>query len=587
MTGKFHRLLHALTHPLVGAIGFGLLIWMLLPRVVVVIDDDFGYLRSVVETCQRGRPWTYEWLTPWAASMSILAATLFKITGRFSFAIHFSLALAASLGFLGLTRYLACNGISRGKACLIAFLLLGSPTVLFMLVMFTSVALYLGCLWMCVHFARQKRWSWFYLFWLIGLAARQSAVVWLALPGWAVVFELWRTKSWFPKDRVSWAPLAVIFGGGLALLVMKLGMNPTYGQAIVAASTKGLHLKSNALAWSLLALVAGYGWSCFASLFCNAESRYAALVDLRSRQRLIALVPFCTLGFLGAHWFHTKITATHSAYSDPFAAYWFGLVGITAALGIVLNPIKPRWEMLIAGLGATALLSLYGGTFDYYYIDPFFWGFASAVVAVNGTEAMPPSKSAAGAGWVLASIMGLCLVWNLRCYVRQKYELDRVAALNQVYEQAVRSGTIKPHEIGLSPFGYVGWRFEHYFHTHEGKDSPDLGGFINCIDGWNGKQGMAVEVELPKPFNRDRGWIPTHNNALLGKSREAETITKLRTRILWSYKATYLLKRMPGAMPRDGKIAIDYSDYEDRPFPLNDAEWRMLIENGRVKYKHP
>ncbi len=127
MTNTFFRLHHRRITALLGALGFGLLIWLQLPGMVVTLDDDFGYLRSVVETCQRGRPWTYDWLTPWAASMSVLVACLFKLTGSFSFAVHFSLALCAALAFLGLSLFLIDNGVSQLRAMGVAALLLSCP----------------------------------------------------------------------------------------------------------------------------------------------------------------------------------------------------------------------------------------------------------------------------------------------------------------------------------------------------------------------------------------------------------------------------------------------------------------------------
>lgn len=580
MSSVAPRSIFRLIHPVTGALGFGLLIWLALPWMVVTLDDDFGYLRSVVETCQRGRPWTYEWLTPWGASMSVLAASFFKITGSFSFAIHFSLSLASALGFLGLSSLLKDHGLSGTKSCFISLLLLCSPTVLFMSVMFTSVALYLGCFWMCLWMDHRKQWGWFFVFWFVAFSARQSAIVWLALPGWTVLLSFWKTKSWLPRDRAVWYPLLVIAGGGSSLLLLKAGMNPTYGQAIVSNATKGFHPHGHSVALSLLALAAGYGWSGFAAFFYDASARMKAMEGLRSLWSWGALVAVCTAGYKGGHWFLSSIESTHSAYGDPWAGSWFGLLGIVAGAGIVLRPVLPRLEMLGGGLGATLLLALYGGIFDYYYIDGFFWGFAAALVPVrNNLETAKPLASRLMQGVVMA-VMALFFFWDARCYLQQKYELDRAAAVNLIYEQALREGKMKPHEIGLATFGYVGWRMERYFHTHEGRDSSDLAGFMKVIDGWNGKEGMAVNTELPKSLSRYKTWFRSHNNTLLRKSPEAITLAEFKAPVLWFYKAGYSLKRMPDPVPREGKINLNYADYLDRPFPLNDLEWRKLIHTG-------
>jgi hypothetical protein len=52
-----------------AALAFGGLIVLTLPALVVVFNDDFGYLRSMLHTIRHARPWTDDWLEPWAASL--------------------------------------------------------------------------------------------------------------------------------------------------------------------------------------------------------------------------------------------------------------------------------------------------------------------------------------------------------------------------------------------------------------------------------------------------------------------------------------------------------------------------------------
>jgi len=68
------------------AIGASLSLWAMLPDGVVVLNDDFGYLRSVLLTAAKGRPWTDDWLEPWAASLSCISALIFKVSGSFRLA---------------------------------------------------------------------------------------------------------------------------------------------------------------------------------------------------------------------------------------------------------------------------------------------------------------------------------------------------------------------------------------------------------------------------------------------------------------------------------------------------------------------
>lgn len=88
-----------------GAVLFGLLIWLALPHVIVVLDDDFWYLRSVGETFRRGRPWTDSWQAPWAATSSYLVALVFAVTASMKLAVHGLLFLSGAMVFFGLSSF--------------------------------------------------------------------------------------------------------------------------------------------------------------------------------------------------------------------------------------------------------------------------------------------------------------------------------------------------------------------------------------------------------------------------------------------------------------------------------------------------
>ena len=179
----------------IAALAFGLLIFALLPSGLGLLNDDFGYLRSAVETLQRRRPWTDDWLEPWAASLSALAALAYQATGSFQLAIHGSLAALAALTFWGTTRLLLARGSSQTAALLGSFLVLTFPTVLWKTVEFNGMAIYLPCLVLALCAAERRRWGQFLLWWALALATRQSAIIWLAMP------LLSLAQSWVTRGR--------------------------------------------------------------------------------------------------------------------------------------------------------------------------------------------------------------------------------------------------------------------------------------------------------------------------------------------------------------------------------------------------
>lgn len=105
----------------VVALGFGALVYLLLPAEVTTVGDDFGYYRSIIETLQHHRPWTDAWLEPWAASLSTIAAIVFQLTGSFHLATYGLQAVLAALACGILCRLLQqratrCRWRHRGRS---------------------------------------------------------------------------------------------------------------------------------------------------------------------------------------------------------------------------------------------------------------------------------------------------------------------------------------------------------------------------------------------------------------------------------------------------------------------------------------
>ena len=213
------------------AVVFGLLVYALLPGVVTVFNDDFGYLRSVVQTLQHGRPWTDDWLEPWASSFSGLSALLYAAGGNFHLATYGLLAVLAAVAFGAATARFSARGIPPGVALGLAALLLTFPTLLWKGVEFTGLALYVPCLLLALGAADQRRWIWFLLWWSLALATRQSALTWGMLPA-AELVRLGLTRRegrWLEPAAVV---AAVLAGGGALFLILRQGMNLTHAQEV-------------------------------------------------------------------------------------------------------------------------------------------------------------------------------------------------------------------------------------------------------------------------------------------------------------------------------------------------------------------
>ncbi|MFZ4768115.1 MAG: hypothetical protein ACOYMN_24470, partial [Roseimicrobium sp.] len=551
---------------------------MALPNMVITMDDDFWYLRSVIETAQRGRPWTAEWLTPWAASSSTLSALLLSLTGSMQFAVHANLIVAGGMAFYGLTAHFLALGWGVTRSALLGFALLALPSLFFMHLMFTSVGLYMGCLWLCAWFGLRRNWLCFTIFWCIGVAARQSAVAWLALPCWALLQALWthRSSAWTKTEFRK--PFLVLCTASIWVVALMLTMNKTMGQKLSFGQmeqTLSLQRLGVPVVLSLFSLLTGFGWSGIAALVGGDQTRRPLFTGWWAA---VATPLAATAGALSAQWGFTHILATHPCYGDPFAPWFFLLLGAAAGAGLVLRSRSVRADALLAALGSCCLVVLYGGTFDYHYNDVLLWGFLAGLpmtgASADALQTTPwPWRSALG--W--AALLLLC-AWNLYCYPKLKLQQDRMAGLNRLYEKAFREGKLRPHEAGQITFGHCGWVFEDYYAHTDRQKIPTIGGFVNYTDSWDGRRGTGVLTEHFKPISSYREWFPRHNNRKLADSKAVVRVAAIQAPILWKHRARYSLMMAPREGPRPGQWDIDYGKFKPNPFPLNDAEWQLYLE---------
>jgi hypothetical protein len=588
----------------------GGLVWLLLPGRVITLDDDFWYLRSVIKTLQKGRPWTDDWLTPWAASASSISALLFKVTGSFTLAIHGQLTAAAGLAAMATTLFLKRQGTPALPALATALLVLATPTVLFMFLMFTGVALYMACLWWCLLLADRRQWLWFLLPWGLAVASRQSAVVWLALPGWALLQEAWGHRTLLPRTPDARRLFLTFSGAAAIFLTCKLGMNPTEGQKLVLGGLGMTNLTAESAVsptLGLLAFMAGLGISSLLRLPGLSGRR-----PNHYKVRLALLPVLAAAGAWGALWFRTSTINTHDCYNNAFSDTILPALGAGLGAALALAAPRPRADASLAAVGTCCLLFLYNGRFDYYFSEVLFFGIAAgfpmrsrqaagpAPVAETETEqpmvtgnedpsqALPaprrwyaslarcPRARIAASGLLLLTA-GATAVWHARSAVRLAVQQERGGAAIELYELAMRTGKLAPADVGMATFGYLGWLFQDYYAAHEGKAAPTLGGFSRYAQNWDAGRGTGIITTLPKALRPWRDLIPSRNRAALRDTPGVPVLLEIERPLLGRYPVRFTLLRGPSAERVPGSLTIDPAAYQRIPFPLNDAEWRHLI----------
>src|SRR5262249_15533735 len=136
-----------------GAVAFGALILLTLPRCVIAFNDDFGYLRSILHTLRHGRPWTDDWLEPLGAALIWISAKLAAASGSMKVATQGVQCAAAAAAFLATCLLLARRGFPMLVCPVLAALGSTFPTVLQKTVEFGAQTLALPCLLLCIWFA--------------------------------------------------------------------------------------------------------------------------------------------------------------------------------------------------------------------------------------------------------------------------------------------------------------------------------------------------------------------------------------------------------------------------------------------------
>lgn len=527
------------------------------------MNDDFGYLRSVVQTLQRGRPWTDDWLEPWAAGLSVLTALVFKLTGSFYFAVHGVIAGCAAVSFWACGRLLRDRGFARGPAAFVAVLVLSCPTILWKSLEFTGVVLYLPCLLLAVRAAERKSWGVFFGAWLLAASTRQSALVWLVLP-LSEVGLIFFAGGVERKTRAWLSPALVVAGGTGAFAGLQRGMNRTHAQSLLTDFGWGhpwMHLTEHVggerffgvwlTGGAIFLLAAGLG-----ALACRALREEKAMVSPAG----------CAWGAcaLISVWFFPGIAVEHASYVGGGRFYLWGLAVLGAA-GWVCGIARLSRPLLATAAASVAVISLRGVVVDYYLLDVAVLGF----FCVRRRDDALPEKTI-GASRLRRVIACVVLVpmmaFHLSALLGLQRRLDQSHALISLAETALRENTIQVSELSFAPFGYLGWEFFPYHITRSGKEDENLMRLTHYV----GRGALEWERRWLRPGNRETrsGFEPV---------APRRRIAQERFRHGWLGEAEYTLWRVAPRDPVFAQLKLSPTEYRRPVFPLNDAEWRELV----------
>ncbi len=535
---------------------FGLLLYALLPSGIVALNDDFGYLRSVVQTLQHGRPWTDDWLEPWSAGLTAAAALIFRLSGSFYAATYGLLALLGGVGFYFALRLLLAQGFSLSRAGLVAGLGFTFPTVLWKSLEFTGVALYTPCLLAALWFAGKRQWFWLLVVWLLALATRQSAITWAVLP-LAAAWADTRQRSWKRSLAVVAVPGLVTLAGGIAYVVLGRVMNKTYAQRLntdhMWSNWSWAHAREVGTIGASLMLVT-IGLAGFVSAFgADASAEKPGYKWLR----VAGVVG--TLGLLFVD-VHRSFGFEHAAFDGlDGAIYVKALIGVSAA-GWIVGRFSFDLLPAAGALAALAALTVRPMVWDYYAID---LAVFTALAVLPRLRARPEVARHPA----LARVVAALFVAAHGMFVGEfKHRLDRGHAMCDISSRALAAGSLHPDEPSFMPFGLQGWYYFHYHLRHDGSAGADVADFGRYLK----QDAIDVAWRYAKPLR----WLPDHGGGLPSDRRS--TLISGRYPYFWIFTQDFLLLRAPRDRVRPA-IAPLAADFKLPEFPVNDAGWRRLI----------
>lgn len=484
--------------------------------------------------------------------MSAIVSLVYLVVGKFPLAVHGTMAALGGVSFYMLSRLLLRRNFGNVTAIAIAALLLTLPTVLWKSVEFTGIVIYLPCLLAAVWAAETRRWWLFGLVWMLAVTSRQSALTWLIMPGWEILQVLRRREA----PRRIWFPLLLCGGGALFFWWFGTAMNTTHAQAMITQ-----HLFSNA-STTTISPAAGAGILVFLiAAGWGGAARQLQADHLWQQRRphtaaLVLILAGAALFFDGT--LFQPVGFEHAGYAGRTGSLYLKLAILFAAAGWLAGGLRLSTEKMIWALGSLVPLCLRPELWDYYFLDVAVFGFL-------GIEASPtPAGSGSPLRWISRSLVAGVAALQLGTTWLIKLSLDDAHAKVSLAEQAMRAGTIKPAELGFVPFGYRGWYLHKYHILHEGAKDPNIAGLQRYVD-WN---ATTVAVRYNGPPWLFPGQQPHPAADLPG------LIATESHPVGWFFSADYsLLRRSPPFA-----VPINESEFSSPSFPLNDAEWRDLIE---------
>lgn len=537
------------------------ILWML-PAGIVALNDDFGYIRSVILTLQHHRPWTDDWLEPWSASLSAIAALLFRVTGNFYLATYGLLAFLGGWTFSVMAALIMRRGVPAASSLMITAGIVTFPTIFWKSLEFTGMALHIPCLLTCLWLAERRRWAAFVPFWLLAIANRQSAIAWGGLLVGALVADVGPKHGRIPIRRIL-EPIGAFVAAVLWYRFLAAHMNRTRAQL---ATTDLMWARWNwDTALADIGVVAGVAalaigiLGAVSAVFFGTSVRRPSVASFGARVAASALI-LCLIR-VGPH---DHVAFDHAAFDWIIGSVYLKVLCIIAAVGVLVGPYSVSLVPLFGAGASVVALTFRGEIWDYYLSDIIvlilfaFW---------PQRRSQPSGLGSPRPGMVL-SLICIFAPFHLYFVSHFKDRLDRGWIVCSLGSRALSEGKLRPNQMSFVPFGLQGWYFFPYYIAHcgPGDDVADFGRYLE-----------QNPVAIAWRFSKRLRFLPDHGGGL--PADRSGAILGGSFPYFGIFSASVLLLRNPPSQVAAAKAPLPRS-FTAPSFPTDNRGWRILAANA-------
>ena len=549
----------------------------------ILRSDDFGYLRSIVETLRLGRPHTYDWLAPYGATMSTLCASIYRLTGSFYLATYGFQALCALAAYALLYRLLA-KRIAPWPAAVLTLAFTTFPLFFSKAADFHGSLSTLVLFLLALLFFEAGKPALFFLASFLAFANRQSHLALLILPVLAAVSPLWPQwplrwdRAAGVRRKLKAVPAALLGPGGEGSASAFSGWTTWLWTGAFLAAAAGVHLRMNrtyAMANAVftdygtgrlpavtLALLAGcFATMAFLAVFRSTFSPPWKTLTGNLRSPALPLAASAVLLVMSRFWPPTLVLT-----DTPFFGYagwqqvnavlpWILLAGIWF---LDFRLLRPSPYLALTG-GFILIASLRGVWWDYYFLEIM----VLCLLLAAGGESRGRIPWLRSAPWIL----GLFLIGNFVYGYLFRVQMDKQKLSVTVLERLDREGRVSVDRMSSATFGYLGWKLFDYYLANEGMRYGELADFLGYVR----KDRVSIETHLP--------WRRAYKAGLPPGSELLETGTFRIGYVRVAYRVADLHGPRADFQAQGRFMTLDSSRYQSPRFPLNDREWKAWLDS--------